>query len=424
LTKEKIRIAIIGAGGRGLNAHGTYIAEHPDANAQVVAVVDPKPDRRDLARQMFPDLKDEMIFTEWERFVDLGKVADAVIIATLEDIHEPISVACSQLGYHILLEKPMAPTAEQCRAIVREAKSAGIIFAVCHVLRYTPFYRKIKAIVDSGALGEIIHIQHVEDVSYSHFTHSYVRGHYRSSETTSFSLLSKSCHDIDIIRYLLGEKCVRVQSFGSLLHFARANRPPEAGNAAWCTDCAYEPHCPYSAVKIYVRKGVRIGADAMPGESISRPLNTDELWTALREGIMGRCVYECDNDVVDHQVVNLVYEGGQTAAFTMAGFTEGGRKTSVLGTRGVLRGQLSGGSIRWCEFLTDEWHDESLSDDTPTGGHAGGDPGMMREWLDAIRSGDQSKIITGSDETLETHLTTFAAERSRLDGDVKTIQYS
>ena len=165
---------------------------------------------------------------------------------------------------------------------------------------------------------------------------------------------------------------------------------------------------------------MNIGADAMPGESISRKLDPDELWQALRTGQMGKCVYECDNDVADHQVVNFLYEGGQTAAFAMTAFTEGGRYTSVQGTRGILRGRLESGALRRYDFLSDEWHEEEVA---ALGGHGGGDPELMRQWLVAIRTGDQSKIITGPDETLETHLATFAAEQSRLDGEVKALQY-
>jgi len=418
---QKIKVAVVGAGGRGLNAHGQHIADDPKQRAEVVAVVDPKPDRRKLALSMFPNLREEMTFTDWRQFTRLGKVADAVVIATMENIHEPIAVACARLGYHMLLEKPMAPTAQQCRNIVAEAKKAGVIFAVCHVLRYAPFFQKIKAIIDSGVLGDVVHIQHVEDVSYSHFTHSFVRGYNRNTKATSFSLLSKSCHDVDIIRYLMGRRCVSVQSFGGLLHFTKAGKPAAAGGALRCTDCRHEPDCPYSAVNIYINKGVNIGADAMPGESISRKFSQEELWQALRTGLMGRCVYECDNDVADHQVVNFIYEGGPTAAFTMAGFTEGGRRTSVQGTRGILRGELSDGAIRRYDFRSDQWHDESISDQSARGGHGGGDAMLMDQWLEAIRTGDQSRIITGPDETLETHLTTFAAEQSRLDGDVKTV---
>jgi len=415
---DKIKVAIIGAGGRGLNAHGKGIVDDPGLGAEIVAVVDPKADRRELAMAMCPGLSREMAFADWRKFVDMGKVADAVVIATMEDLHEPIAVACARMGYHILLEKPMAPTADQCRRIVAEAKKAGVVFAVCHELRYAPFYQKIKAVSDSGVIGRVVHIQHVEDVAYWHFTHSYVRGHYSNSGRTSFSLLSKSCHDVDIIRYLMGRRCLAVQSFGGLLHFTKANKPAAAGQAVRCTDCPHEPSCPYSAVKIYVRKGINIGADAMPGESISRSLDADELTAALREGPMGRCVYECDNDVADHQVVNFTYEGGRTAAFTMSGFTEGGRRTSVQGTGGIIRGELGSGHIRRYDFLTDTWHDESV---IAAGGHGGGDSSLMRQWLAAIRTGDQSRLLTGPDETLETHLTTFAAERSRLDGDVKTV---
>ncbi|RPI63075.1 MAG: gfo/Idh/MocA family oxidoreductase, partial [Planctomycetaceae bacterium] len=380
-----------------------------------------KADRRELAMKMFPAMKKEMVFADWREFVALGKVADAVIIATMENLHEPIAVACAELGYHILLEKPMAPTAQACRNIVAAAKKAGVIFAVCHELRYAPFYQKIRSIIAGGTLGEIVHIQHAEDVSYWHFSHSFVRGHNRNSKQTSFSLLSKSCHDVDIIRFLMGRRCLSVQSFGGLMHFTKSAKPVAAGDAARCTDCQFEPQCPFSAVKIYIHQGVNIGADAMPGESISRKFSTDELWKVLRTGPMGRCVYECDNDVADHQIVNFSYDGGRTASFTMSGFTEGGRVTSVHGTKGILRGELTKAVLRRYDFLTDKWHDESITDEAAKGGHGGGDAVLMQQWLDAIASGDQSKLITGPDETLETHLATFAAEQSRLDGEVKPI---
>jgi len=423
MSDKKITVAIIGAGGRGLNAHGQFIAGHPELNVEVVAVADPKPDRLELARRMFPNLNDEMVFTDFQTLLDRGKIADAVVIATMEDTHAPIAVACAQMGCHILLEKPMAPTAEACRLIVNEAKKAGVIFAVCHVLRYSQYYQKIRSLIAKGTLGDIAHIQHNEEISYWHYTHSFVRGHNCNSDRTSFALLSKSCHDVDIIRYLLGKRCQTVQSFGGLLHFCKSGKPAKAGDAVRCTECPHEPSCPFSAMKIYVRKGVNIGADAMPGESISRKLSDEELMVALKTGRFGRCVYECDNNVVDHQVVNFAYEGGATAAFTLGAFTDGDRKTIVQGSKGMIRGSLATGQIQRYDFLTDTWHDESPDDPTARGGHGGGDRGLMSQWIEAIRSGDQYKIITGPDETLETHLTAFAAEQSRLDGQVKTVEY-
>ena len=421
MADRKYKVVIIGGGGRGLNAHGGYIADHPEQDFEVVGVVDPKPDRLQLARDMFGGIDEKMLFTDWKPLIALGKVADAAIIATMEPLHRPIAVACAKLGYHILLEKPMAPSAADSREIVSAVKEAGVIFAVCHVLRYAPFYQRIRAIIDSGKLGEVIHVQHVEDVSYWHYTHSFVRGHNNNSDRTSFVLLSKSCHDIDIIRYLIAKPCLRVQSFGELTHFKKSCKPAEAGDAIRCTECPHEPACPFSAVKIYSRMGVRIGADAMPGESISRDFSDEEIMLAIRTGPMGLCVYECDNNVADHQVVNLTYEGGATACFTMSGLTEGGRKTVVHGTKGILRGELSSGQLGWKEFLTDTWHDESMTE--AGGGHGGGDSVMMDQWMEAIRAGDQSRIITGPEETLESHLTTFAAEQSRLDGEVKSIDH-
>ena len=231
-------------------------------------------------------------------------------------------------------------------------RANGVIFAVAHVLRYTSYTQKLKELVTSGVIGDIVSIQHLEPVGFGHQAHSFVRGNWRKEAESSFMLLAKSCHDIDWLRYILGRRCVQVSSFGSLMHFRKERKPPEAGAALRCLDCAFEPRCAYSAKRIYFG----LMADQTIGPIVLDILTPDHtadgILKALREGPYGRCVYECDNDVVDHQVVNLLYDNGATVSFTMTAFTEWGsdRQTRIFGTLGEFRGD--GQRITHYDFLT------------------------------------------------------------------------
>ena len=227
------------------------------------------------------------------------------------------------------------------------------------------------------------------------------------------------------MRFLTGKRCRRVQSFGGLKFYRRENKPPQAGSAERCTQCAHERKCPWSAVKIYVRDRIAKGDKGWPTRGLTYDLTVEGVMKVLREAQIGRCAFECDNNVVDHQVVNLQYDDGVTGAFTMSSFCEGGRRTIVHGSRGILRGDMDAGVIRWMDFLTDTWHviDLNKSSGDINDGHGGGDALLMKDWLAAIRTGDQSRVLTGPDESLETHLTTFAAEKSRLSGKVEPVRY-
>jgi len=416
---KKPRVVIVGCGNRGLDAYGSWIAAHPEA-AEVIGVVDPKPNRIGLARRLFPRVKSAAVFEDWRDFLARPVMADGVILATQDRQHREAAVACARKGYHLLLEKPMAPTAEECREIVAEVLRSGIIFAVAHVLRYAPHFIEIHRLIREGAVGEVVTIQHAEDVAYWHMAHSFVRGNWRNQTLSSFMLLSKSCHDIDLLRYFTGRRCRRVQSFGSLSHFRREMKPGEAGEALFCHECAFESRCTYSAYKIYLRDRAAKGYRGWPLNVLCDDPTEENISAALREGPYGRCVYECDNDVVDHQVVNLEYDGGVTAAFTMSAFNEGGRKTVVQGTHGIIRAVE--GHIRVLDFLHDSW--KELRVELPQADrHGGGDGGLLEAWLSALRAGEPGFIRSGAEESLETHLTTFAAERSRRSGSVKTVTY-
>ena len=413
---KPVSLIIIGVGSRG-GSFAKFVLENPD-RAQVVGVADPRPFycQRVADQHQIPP---ENVAEDWKTLAARPKFADAVIIATPDRYHAEIAVAFAEKGYAMLLEKPMATNPTDCRRIVEAAQRNKILFAVFHDFRYFSYTKRLKEILDSGVIGEIVSIQHLEPVGYWHYAHSYVRGNWRNEAESSSMLLAKSCHDIDWLRYILGQRCVQVSSFGSLTHFKHSQKPPEAGDALRCLDCAYETQCPFSAKRFYLSR-LREGRHGWPLDVVT-PIFTEEALTqALREGPYGRCVYECDNDVVDHQVVNLLYENGATASFTMTGLSEfADRKTTLFGTRGELRGDLS--QIVHYDYLSGQTQViDAVPPDAPQGGHWDGDENVLKAFMNAAATGDTSYILSGAEETLETHLTVFAAEQSRREG--KTVE--
>ena len=417
-----VKLAVIGAGARG-RGYASFAKAYPE-RLQIVAVAEPRDDiRRSFAEKY--DIPEDRCFRSWEEFCSHPKMCDGVIIGTQDNLHEAPAVACAKLKYDILLEKPMAPTAASCRRIVEAVKSNGVMFAVCHVLRYTKYTAALQKIIASGEIGEIVSIQHLEPVGYWHQAHSFVRGNWRNEAESSFMLLAKSCHDVDWIHAVMGKKCTQIQSFGTLKHFKKSEQP--AGAADRCIDCPreIESNCPYSAYKIYFRDRFCKNNLGWPTDVLTQAAVTrDNLAKAVAEGPYGRCVYACDNDVVDNQVVNMLFENGATASMTMTAFNvHGGRKTRIFGTRGEIDTDDSR-IIRIHRFLDDSNRvvdTEVANDGGILSGHGGGDFGLMNAFVDALATGDQSKISSGIDETLASHLMVFAAEESRRTGQVVSL---
>lgn len=413
-----VSLIIVGAGSRGMR-YASYALENPD-KAKVVGVAEP----RKYYRTKIADehnISTENIFNDWRELAKKVRFADAVIIATQDSMHTEPVITFSNMGYNILLEKPMAPTVEECQSISDSVIKNKVIFAVCHVLRYTDYTQKLKNIVDVGTIGEIVSIQHLESVGYWHQAHSFVRGNWANEKNSTFMLLAKSCHDIDWLRYIVGSRCLKVSSFGNLKHFRKQNKP--SGASGRCLDCAYEPKCPYSAIKIYLRDRAENGLWDCPVDVLTSSHTIQGVTEALLNGPYGRCVYECDNDVVDHQVVNMIFESGTTASFTMTAFTEGrDRITRIFGTNGELYGD--GSQIKTFDFLTNDTEviNVNISDDSTLAGHGGGDGRIMEKFVAAIAENDQSLILSGSDESLESHLIVFAAEKARLSGAVVEVK--
>ena len=403
--RTPVTIAVVGAGSRG-QMFADLVAGMP-ALARVVAVAEP----RDVYRQRFArrhDLPPSMVFADWRAFFDGPRRCDAVIVSTLDRDHAGPAIAASRLGYHLLLEKPMAVTLEDCRAIAAAQRAAGTVSAVCHSLRYHAGFAALKDAVVGGRIGRPVSLDQLEQVGFRHQAHSFVRGNWGNEGRSTFMLMAKSCHDLDFLAYLAAPAaCRSVSSFGSLSYFIRANAPVDS--AERCLECVRERSCPYSAVKAYV-EGDRV---SWPASVVAAEHSSEAHLEAIRTGPYGRCVWRADNDVVDHQVVALEFDDGLTATFTMTAFTQhGGRKIRVHGTEGEIEFQESGMQVR--TFA--DGRDEDVAFEAEEGGHGGGDARVVRSFLEAVSRGDPALVRTSVTESLRTHTIVFAAERSRRLG--------
>ncbi|MFE6755476.1 Gfo/Idh/MocA family protein [Streptomyces sp. NPDC057684] len=410
-----LTLAVAGAGARGAGYLG--LAAEDATPVRITAIAEPRIARRDeLALRH--DVPDEGLFTDWRELAARPRLADAVLIAVQDSGHLEAAEAFAGLGYDILLEKPMATSVEDVDRIAAAAEEAGVSLTVCHVMRYSPYTVRLKELVDAGRIGDVVSVQHLEPIGYWHYAHSYVRGNWRRADESSFALLTKSCHDIDWLSHVVGRSACSVSSFGSLSHFRPENAP--AGSTDRCVNCPLaKSSCAYAAQKLYrigLREGgvkryfARIAADELTEEAVTRALET---------GPYGRCVYRSDNDVVDHQVVNLEYEGDLTASFTLTAFTpQEDRHTKIFGTRGQLTGD--GRTIEVYDFTTDE---RTLIDTDNGGagaaeGHGGGDAGLVSAFLKALHQGRPELLLTGVRESRDTHRVVFAAEEARRTGQV------
>lgn len=404
---KKLTAITCGAGSRG-NTYGSYALKYSE-ELDIVGVAEPIELRRERYSEKHNIAKENQFYT-WEDVFKKPKFADFIIITTPDNLHYGPAMAALAKGYHLLLEKPIAQTWKECNDILQLQKKMNAIVAVCHVLRYSPYYRKVKEVIDSGVLGQLISVQHFEPIEREHMSHSFVRGNWRKKEETNPIILAKSCHDLDVLRWWIGQKCTHVSSFGSLSWFTRANAPK--GSTERCTDgCAVESTCPYSALKIYHRGDRYTYAMDLPKE---KELRKDAILQQLKTGPYGRCVYKCDNNVADHQVVSMQFEKGITAGFNMEAFTDyHGRRTRIMGSMGCLVGDEDVLTIG--NFITDKSEDWITKDHTSNlSGHGGGDFGLMRDFLRALDYNDASLLSSTLEASMDSHRMGFAAEESRV----------
>jgi predicted dehydrogenase len=411
---EKKKVIVVGCGSRG-KIYSDIMKERFSSDFELVAIAEPVEDKRNYMKEKH-SLSDADCFDSWEPIFEREKFADIVIIATMDRDHFAPAMAAIERGYNLLLEKPIAPTPEECRKIQRAAKEKGVFVLVCHVLRFTEFFIAIKNIIDSGRVGRIMNIQHVEGVGAVHQSHSFVRGNWGNAERSSVMILQKTCHDMDILAWLIGEKCTEIQSFGSLSYFTRENAPKDAPER--CIDgCPYGDSCPYNAINIYYKDKVWMGAVAankfMPTD--------DDITNALNTTQYGKCVFKCDNDVVDHQTVNMKFGNDVYVDFAMSAFNKGGRVLKIMGTKGEINARMSDNHIEIYDFLTGETEvydtDARLNGETILGGHGGGDTGIILALRDMCK-GKISKSVCDIAESCDNHMMSFAAEESRLTGKV------
>jgi predicted dehydrogenase len=379
--------------------------------AKVTAVAEPNDDRRKILVKKHK-IAPSMVFKDWREFLKM-KRTDAVVVSTMDREHVGPALASLDLGCDLLLEKPMAVTLKDCEAIAAAQERTGRIVTVCHSMRYHSGFAKVKELLDSGVVGDIVTLDQLEQVAYWHYAHAFIRGNWANEGRSSFMLLAKSCHDLDYISYLIGKPCKKVSSFGALNYFKRENAP--AGSTDRCTDgCAVERTCPFSAIKLYTEGNLKEWPAAWIGTEVhTKKAHMD----AIKTGRFGRCVWRADNDVVDHQVVLMEFGGNVTATFTMTGFTQRiGRIVRINGTKGELLFDEEQSLITLRVFGKDGAKKIKIRQES--GGHGGSDERVVKSWLTAITTRDPSGILTDARESLKTHRVVFAAEQSRREGRI------
>jgi predicted dehydrogenase len=462
-SKKTITAVIIGAGNRGKDVYGRYALDHPN-EVKIIAVAEPNSERRKQLAVPH-EIPTKFQYKTWQQLFKQSRLADVAFICTQDQMHTQPALLALEQGYDVLLEKPMATNLDECILLVQKAKKTGKQLRIAHVLRYNRFFSTIYDIIQSGKLGKIITIDHRENISYFHMAHSFVRGNWSRKEDSSPMILAKSCHDFDILYWLIGEKPMRISSFGSLMHFNKNNAP--SGVPKRCTDgCPAAAKCVYFAPRIYIdinpllhiardsgslytrflanlalnhpRLTLRLkrivpslqkidNYDGWPVSTITDDLSLKGKWKALKTGPYGRCVYYCDNTVVDHQVTIIEFINKVTATFTMHGFSHTeGRTIRIDGTKATLIGEAQVKErIKLYNHLegTEEVVINERMKIDPGSGHGGGDGGLIRSFLHSIRNlKTEDELMTSAKASLESHLMAFAAEESRLNSKVSQME--
>lgn len=419
---KQISVILIGAGLRG-KRYTNHMLEFKD-KFKVIGVAEPIEGRRNSIKEKHGIL-DDMCFSDWKEILSKPKMADLAIISTMDHMHYEPAMKAIELGYDILLEKPVAPTAKECADIALAAKKKGVKVLVCHVLRYTPFFKKIKEIVMNGTIGDIMSIVHVEGVGNVHQSHSYVRGNWHSEAQTAPMLLAKCCHDLDILQWLLDEPCEKVQSFGKLTHFTPENAPEGAPERCIDGGCPIEDTCPYNCRKLYYESKDNTWFRPACTRGIAKgEIPTDEeVMTALKTTDFGLCVYHANNDVVDHQTVNLQFKSGANATLSMNAFNKGGRYIRIFGTKGELFANMKDDKITVYTFEDRKQVEVSFiaAKESILGGHGGGDAGLVSELYDYLDGNYSGYCAADINISVKNHLIGFAAEKSRREDTVESI---
>ncbi len=420
-----IAAVIVGAGHRALN-YASYALKHPD-QLKIVGVADPQEDRRLAACERFGIAPDRAFHTAAE-LAAVPKFADAAINGTMDRDHIPTTLVLLESGYDVLLEKPFAVSEEEVFLLERAVERTGRRVMICHVLRYAPFYVELKKRVLAGEIGEVVNIQTAEHVSYHHYSTAFARGKWnRHDKCGSSFLMSKCCHDLDLIAWFKnGIPPRRVSSFGGLHYFTREHAP--AGSGEHCLlDCPVERECPYSVRKLYLDHPDRWTFYVWPelDHAADRSPEAKEARLRDRTNPYSRCIWKLDNDVADRQVVALEFADGSVATHNLVGGTARPmRKIHLLGTLGELEGVFDENRfvIRHsdlrpgCEYRETVVDLNNQGDTTGAfGGHGGGDSRLTADFVALVSGNPKSISCTELADSINGHRIGFRADRARLE---------
>lgn len=417
---KTVSVVVVGFGDRAVE-YTKYALGHPD-RLTVKAAIDPNPARRALAKEMFA-LSDDMLFEDMSDCLRLGKIADAVVNTTMDELHIATAIPFLQLGYDMLLEKPITNNKKDLLHLKEVADENGCKIMVCHVLRYTPFYSKIKEIVMRGEIGDIVEMETNEMVGVAHASASYIRGKWNSrAKCGSSMLLAKCCHDADLLCWFNnGTKPVKAVSFGGRNFFTEKNAPKGAGTRC-LVDCKVEKECPYSCKKL------TIDNDFFPQYTFTclnkkyEDISMEEKVQSLKtDNPMGRCVFKTDADIVDRQAVMVEFENGSIATHSMiSGVARPGRNIHIVGTKGEIQGFLEDNkfTVRTYNPDTCRWNEriEEMNNITNGDGHSGGDSRLVNDFVNMELGLERSISSTVIEDSLNGHLLVFAADASLDNG--------
>ena len=412
MKKNMIKVAIIGGGSRGLDSYAKSMVK--DGRYEINAVCDFRDVRLKIAHLQYGVKKENLFLKEEDFFKE--KRGDLLVVSTQDQDHVRHAITGLKLGYDVLCEKPISPSKSDCLKLLEAQKKYNHKVIVCHVLRYAPAYLKVKKLIEKGTIGTLIDIYAIEQVTYWHIAHSFVRGNWRREDETSPMILAKCCHDMDLLQYFADSKCEYISSMGDLTFFKKENQPKGASNR--CDKCKFYDTCVYSAKNVYIKqyKENHSPKSMWPQNVVcpTYPLSENKIINAYKKNQYGRCVFECDNNVVDHQNVIAKFKNGVTATLCMMGFTKNhGRIYKFHGTYGEVQLNEEREEIVVKKYGKKNVVLKFNALPDVTGGHGGGDSRLVADLYDALTT--KGKLASTLENSIESHLMCFAAEESRKE---------
>ena len=417
-----ITVSIIGLGARGGLTYASFQTHNSDL-MKIVAIADLKEELVEKYKNKF-FVKAENCFSSGEELLQKERLSDAIIIASMDKDHYKHVMAAIDKGYDILLEKPISLSLEECLDIQCKAREKGVHIRICHVLRYTAYFRKLKELIQCGIIGDIRGVEHTENIAYWHYAHSFVRGNWKNSKETSPLILQKCCHDTDILTWMIDKVPKRVTSFGELKYFTTENAPKDGPERCDRT-CERYDTCPYNAEKFYLEGYINSSKERRENFWAYQVLccgtaSLEKLEVALKTTDFGRCVFKCNNDVADHQTVAIEYENGVVATLTVSAFTDKCyRNSKFFGTLGEIEAEDEKGIIRVKVFGKEEQVIDTTKLTDDLSGHNGGDNVLMKSFLMYLQDKKDGLITNPYEENIIiSHVLCFAAERSKKSNGI------